>query len=132
MSQMRPVVTTEESGLVVIELRIGPETKSRVANGVAGVKSNEPFWLFICNFGRVERRLLNNMVIETASKIPLVIMEVPGSLGPEVAQCLNIVSDAAEADKNEDIPDRQGISGHAEGCTVQHLKLASRRLRNFN
>lgn len=63
MSRTRLAVTTEESGLVVNEPPVDQETNLRVANGVAEVKPNKPFWLFVCNFGRVERHLPKNMVI---------------------------------------------------------------------
>lgn len=81
MSQTRLAVTTEKSGLVGIEPRIDPHTMFRAASGVTEVKFNQSLWLFVCNFGRVERRLQKNMVILTATKGPSLITKVSGSLG---------------------------------------------------
>lgn len=90
----------------MIEPRIGTETKLRVPNGVGEVNSNLSLWIYHCNFGCVERRLPKVIVIETSSKSPLIITEVPGSLGRGIVQGLNIVSDAVKADKREDSPDK--------------------------
>lgn len=57
MSQSPLAETTEESRLVVNELWMGPDSKLRVANSVAELRSNQPFWPFVCNLVQVERRL---------------------------------------------------------------------------
>lgn len=66
MSKEKLAVSTEKPGWVVIEPLMGPGTRLRVANGFVEVKSHHRFWIFVCNFGQVERSLQKNMVFESA------------------------------------------------------------------
>lgn len=132
MSQTRVTVSTETSGLVVIEPLVGPDSQIRIANGVAEVRPNVPFYLFVSNFGRSERRLPNNMVIATASKSPLLITEVPEPLAREVAQCLNIVVDApVGGSKKATGPMMAKDLGNVMNCTVEDSALTSERTGNL-
>lgn len=132
MYQARVTVSTEASGLVVIEPRVGPHNKLRSANGMAEVRANVPVHLFVSNFGRSERRLLKNMVISNASKSPSLTKEVPEPLPCEVAQCQNIVADGRGSGS-------EGANGpvKTDGCrsvvngAVEESTLASERMRKL-
>lgn len=55
------------------------------------MERSKPFWILISNFAKDQQLLSKNMVIATGNKIPIVTTEIPGPMGRELAECLNIV-----------------------------------------
>lgn len=88
--QAKLTVTTETSGLVVTEPLVYVRTQLRLTNGVAEVKPNQPFRMFMSKFSRTPRRLPKIMVVGMAMKTALQITELTEKMGRNFARCQNI------------------------------------------
>lgn len=106
MSQTKFKVVKNAAGLILLEPRadIVPKYKVREANGVAEVLPENPFEIFLFNFGDHERRFTKVMVFAYATKHPLALVPVIGEARREVARCLNILEDT-EAVTDEEVED---------------------------
>lgn len=61
----------------------------RIANVIAEVEPNKPFWILVTNFAE-PGQLLQKMLIDTASNIPIELTEIPTKMGREFAKCLKL------------------------------------------